>query len=321
MSTFENMMLNRRQAIALGAGSMASMLLAACNNSAPADGGADEEVEVPAVDAAAFDALVAGGAVADDAVIAASEWASAIKSAGVLKIGATQTSQIFSLLNEVDGHTRGFDAGLYQLLAKYILGDDQAYEITLVQSSTREEVLTTGQVDAVFASYTITDARKEVISFAGPYYVGKWGMLVNASNTDINSEADLEGKSIGVQAGSTQAGETLLEYFPGAEIVELGTDEEIRTALEQGRVDAYATDATLHMGSMIANPGKYRMAFEFGPDDPLGVGLPKDSDAVPFVTDFLKSVEDDGTWAELWKLCIGARAGIDEVPTPPALES
>ena len=30
-------------------------------------------------------------------------------------------------------------------------------------------------------------------------------------------------------------------------------------------------------------------------------------------------VEADGTWAELWKLCIGDRAGIDEVPAPPTI--
>ncbi|VWM10278.1 Uncharacterised protein [Collinsella intestinalis] len=34
---------------------------------------------------------------------------------------------------------------------------------------------------------------------------------------------------------------------------------------------------------------------------------------------FLTKVEEDGTWEELWKLCIGDRAEIDEVPQPPAI--
>jgi len=50
-----------------------------------------------------------------------------------------------------------------------------------------------------------------------------------------------------------------------------------------------------------------------------GIGLPKDSDGVAFVNDFLKRIEDDGTWAKLWKICIGDRAGIDTVPEPPAI--
>ena len=75
------------------------------------------------INAAAFDALVAQGPVADAATIASSTWASKIKQAGTLRLGGTQTSNLFSLLNEKDGKMRGFDAGLAQLLARYILGD------------------------------------------------------------------------------------------------------------------------------------------------------------------------------------------------------
>jgi len=84
------------------------------------------------IDAAAFDALVAQGPVADAATIASSTWASKIKLAGTLRLGATQTSNLFSLLNEKDGRMRGFDAGLAQLVARYILG-----EATRPRSSSR----------------------------------------------------------------------------------------------------------------------------------------------------------------------------------------
>jgi hypothetical protein len=63
----------------------------------------------------------------------------------------------------------------------------------------------------------------------------------------------------------------------------------------------------------------YRMAFEFGPDDRLGIGLPLDSDGVDFVNDFLSKIESDGTWAKLWDVCIGARTGIDTAPDAPAI--
>ena len=54
-------------------------------------------------------------------------------------------------------------------------------------------------------------------------------------------------------------------------------------------------------------------------DSLYGIGLPLDSDGVAFVNAFLTKVEEDGTWEELWKLCIGDRAEIDEVPQPPAI--
>ena len=79
--------------------------------------------EQTAIDKEAFDALIASGPVADADAIAASEWATAVKEAGVLRVGGTRTSFLFSQMDETDNGVRGFDAGLYQLLARYILGD------------------------------------------------------------------------------------------------------------------------------------------------------------------------------------------------------
>ena len=103
--------------------------LAACGGSAaPAatQAAAPAETQAPvaaAIDKAAFDALIASGIVADDADIEANAWAAAVKKAGVLRVGGTRTSCLFSQLDETHNSLRGFDAGLYQLLARYILGD------------------------------------------------------------------------------------------------------------------------------------------------------------------------------------------------------
>lgn len=319
--SLNDLMLSRRQALAAGAAALASLGLVACDDSAPAPEADDtsEASEESVLDADAYDALIATGFVATDDEIAASEWATRVRDAGTLRVGGVQTSMLFSLLNEVDGKTRGFDAGLSQLLTRYILGDENAQEITQVTSNTRESVLQNDQVDCVFATYSINDDRKKVISFAGPYYTTQQSILVMADNTDINSVDDLAGKNVAAQSGST--GPSILEeYAPDANVQEFATDEEARSALEQGRVDAYVIDTAMQMGSMARNPGRYRLAGdEFGPVDPYGIGLPLDSDAVDFVNAWLQRVEDEGLWADLWKVCIGDRAQIDEVPEPPAI--
>ena len=315
-----DLMLSRRQAIGFAGATLAALGLAACDDAAPA---ADDPTAQPAeeaqLDAEAYDALIAEGAVASDDVVAASEWASKVRDAGTLRVGGVQTSMLFSLLNEKDGVTRGFDAGLSQLLTRYVLGDEAAQEITQVTSNTRESVLQNDQVDVVFATYSITDARKELISFAGPYYSTQQSILVMAENEDINGLEDLAGRNVAAQSGST--GPSILEeYAPDASVQEFATDEEARSALEQGRVDAYVIDTAMQMGSMARNPGRYRLAGDpFGPEDPYGIGLPLDSDGVAFVNAWLEEIEADGTWDALWKLCIGDRAGIDEVPEPPAI--
>lgn len=279
-----------------------------------------EEPVAVAIDKDAFDALIASGIVADDADIEANAWAKAVKEAGVLRVGGTRTSFLFSQLDETDDSLRGFDAGLYQLLTRYILGDETKFELTQVDSSTRESVLQSGQVDAVFATYSITDSRKEVISFAGPYYSSQQAVLVKAGNTEITGIDSLAGKTVATQAGSTGP-DILAEYAPDAIVQEFETDIEARTALEQGRVDAYVTDYTLLLNAIVKNPAVYEIAGDvFGPEDNYGIGLPLDSDGVEFVNAFLEKIEEDGTWEQLWQISLGDRTGIDTAPEPPVIE-
>ena len=278
-----------------------------------------EEAQSNAIDKEAFDALVASGPVADDETIAASEWAAKVKAAGKLRVGTTAQSFLFSLLDEEDGHYRGFDAGLYQLLANYILGDPNAWEFTQVTSSTREDVLISDQVDAVFATYSILPSRQEVISFAGPYFTSKQGILVAAGNEDIKGLDDLAGKVVATQQGSS--GPAILEqYAPEAIVQEEIDDETARQDVEVGRADAYVTDYTLILGSIVRNPGKYAVAGIFGEDDNYGIGLPKDSDGVAFVNAFLKQIEDAGLWTQLWQISLGDRTGgAETAPEPPVI--
>lgn len=279
----------------------------------------EEEPVAVAIDKEAFDSLIASGIVADDADIAASSWASAVKEAGVLRVGGTRTSFLFSQLDETDEGLRGFDAGLYQLLTRYILGDETKFELTQVDSSTRESVLQGGQVDVVFATYSITPSRQEVISFAGPYYTSKQAVLVKAGNTEITGIDSLAGKTVATQAGSTGP-DILAEYAPEAVVEEFETDIEARTALEQGRVDAYVTDYTLLLNAIVKNPSAYEIAGDvFGPEDNYGIGLPLDSDGVAFVNEFLQKIEENGTWEQLWQISLGDRTGISTAPEAPAI--
>jgi len=271
------------------------------------------------INTTAFDALIAQGPVADAATIASSTWASKIKQAGTLRLGGTQTSNLFSLLNEKDGKVRGFDAGLAQLITRYILGNGAKVQFTQVTSSTREQVLINDQVDMVFATYSITPARAEKISFAGPYYTSQAGVLVKANNKTIQSYNDLAGRKVATQAGSTGPA-VLAQYAPKAVVQEFQTHQEALDALRQGRVDAYVTDHTLLLNALSLGTGDGKLAgAPFGTQDPYGVGLPKGSDGVAFINAFLKKVEADGTWVKLWTISIGQRTGSPAVPTPPAL--
>ncbi|WP_333789500.1 transporter substrate-binding domain-containing protein [Parolsenella catena] len=319
---------SRRQFLSLGlglAGATALFGLAGCSEG-PSDAAATSSAAATGasagvdIDKDAFNELIASIEPAADDVIEANSWAKAIKDAGTFRLGATRTSAIFSQLDEQDGKVYGFDAGLYLGLIRYILGDETKYDYTQLTSDTRESVLQNDTVDAVFASYTITDKRKEVVSFAGPYMSTQYAVLVLADNADINSVDDLAGKKVAVQSGSTGP-EVVGQYAPEAEIQEFSKDDECRAALEQGRVDAYVVDNTLQMGNVVKNPGKYRIAGDaFGPEEYLGIGVKLgNTDAVDFINAFLKKFEDDGNWEKLYKISLADRCGVDTIPEPPAI--
>mgnify|MGYP002627411190 CR=1 FL=1 len=109
---------------------------------------------------------------------------------------------------------------------------------------------------------------------------------------------DLAGKTVATQSGST--GPTILAQFaPDAIVQEFKDDTEARTALQQGRIDAYVTDYTLLLN---------------------GIGLPLGSDGVAFVNAFLKKIIADGTWEKLWLVSLGSRTGIETAPSAPVIE-
>ena len=265
-----------------------------------------------------YDAIVNGGPIADEATIASSEWATKVKEAGTLRVGGSETSELFSKLDPTTGVVTGFDAGLFQLLARYILGDASAYDLTQVSVDTREELLVNSQVDTVFATYSITDERLKRIDFAGPYYSSASAILVKKDNSDINGIEDLAGKTVATQAASTGV-TTLEEFAPEAEILALPDHAQAVQALQPGRADAYVIDQTLLLNAVVQNDDLKVVGEPFGAEDRYGIGLPKDSDAVDFVNTFLKEIEDSGAWLDLWQLTIGDRTGVLSQPTAPEI--
>ena len=78
-------------ATALFAGSIAACSPEPAGTGQPGEGSSPD----------AYQALITSGPVADEATVSASTWATAVKQAGVLRIGGTETSELFSLLDPV----------------------------------------------------------------------------------------------------------------------------------------------------------------------------------------------------------------------------
>ncbi|GAB3271912.1 glutamate ABC transporter substrate-binding protein [Sinomonas notoginsengisoli] len=318
--------LSRRRLLGLSLGTLSAGALAACSSSPslPASSGSASSGGSPgsgsgsAIDLAAFDAVLSKGAVADASLVDGNEWAKAIKARGSINRGGTDTSSLFSLRDPATGKVAGFDAGISQLLAKYITGQPKE-NLSQVTVDTRETLLQNQSVDLIIATYSITPARQQKVDFAGPYYESKSAILVKSTNSNINSVDDLAGKNVATQGAST--GVALLQkYAPKANVQTFDDNPKCLAAVQQGRVDAYVIDQSILLSNVAKNKDVKIVGDPFGNADPYGIGLHKGSDALAFVNTWLKSIEADGSWAALWKATVGQVVKTDP-PKPPAIAS
>ncbi|MGB7819127.1 MAG: glutamate ABC transporter substrate-binding protein [Ornithinibacter sp.] len=203
------------------------------------------------------------------------------------------------------GLKQGSDfTGLDVDVAKYVaadLGVDEAnIEFVQAPSAQRETLIETGQVDMVVATYSITDARKEKVSFAGPYFVAGQDLLVKSDNSDIMSKEDLDGKKLCSVTGSTSA-QNVKDDVPGVNLREFGTYSECVTALDSGGVDAVTTDDTILAGyaSQPQYEGKLKVVGAPFSVENYGIGIAKDdTELCQQITDSINKMIEDGSWQQ-----------------------
>ena len=100
--------------------------------------------------------------------------------------------------------------------------------------------LATGRYDAVLSSVTITDERKKQFDFSDPYISVGQILVVSKQEGNVKVIADLKGKKVGAQIGTTGAFET--KKVAG---VELKTYDEVGLAFEDmaaGRISGVVCD-------------------------------------------------------------------------------
>ncbi|MGF1426752.1 glutamate ABC transporter substrate-binding protein [Kitasatospora sp. LaBMicrA B282] len=292
-----------------------TLSLAACGSSGslPAPKGSGSTAGAPT-----FQSVLDAAPVAPASAIPAGSPMAKIKDRGTLNVGGTDTSALFSLKDPVTGKLTGFDAGLAQMLAKYITGKPNE-NLVLVTADTRETLLQNGTVDTVFATYTITPARAQKVAFAGPYYSSGDAILVAKNNTSITTVADLAGKNVCTESSSTAAND-LKQYAPSAKVMLFQTNAECQQAVEQGRADAYVLDQALLLGDQFRDP-QVKVVGQPFTTEPYGIGVPLNSpDVKAFVNDWLKQIESDGEWAKLWQATIGTVLP-GTPPAPPVIGS
>jgi glutamate transport system substrate-binding protein len=217
----------------------------------------------------------------------------------------------------------GFDVDVATYVAKELGYAADAIEFVQAPSAQRETLIKSGQVKLVIATYSITDKRKNEVSFAGPYFIAGQTLLVSADNSAITGTAALGGKKLCSVTGSTSA-QKVKEKVPGVNLQEFATYSECVAALAAGTIDAVTTDDTILAGFAAQEQykGKVKLAGPTFSEEKYGIGLKKGDTALcKKVTEAITKMVSSGDWQKAVDANFGPagyKAGPGNPPTPAA---
>lgn len=284
---------------------LSSVLAGAMLLSLSACGGADSSSSSSAA-AGGDSSAAATGEAAGEALGADTQ---AIVDRGVLRVGVKNAVVGFGYQDPATGEYSGMEIELAKKLAEQ-LGVD--VEFTTVTAATRTELLDSGDIDCVLATFTITDERKESWDFTTPYYTDYVTVLVEDAD-GITSLADLQGKVVGVSSGSTSARSLVEAMIEGGVIEGTGFSADtfdpatwtegvtfqqfddypaISTALSAGTVDAFCVDKSIL--AVYKTEGRSYIDDQFAPQE-YGIATKKGSDFSTYCNDFVETCLSDGT--------------------------
>lgn len=231
---------------------LVAVLLAGCNQAAPAPATTEKIVEVTRI----VEVTPQGGEQVKEVQVPVKfeeggDTLATVQKRGKLKCSSSSTLPGFAFL-EADGTIKGFEVDYCGAVAAATLGDAKAFELRPTTGSDRFPVLQSGEVDLGFNTTTETISRDTSLGFdfAPVYFYDGQGIMVR-KDSGIESLKDLDGKSVCAQSGTTtEKNITDAARNLGIKIELLVFTEmtQIRETYLAGRCDAYTTDQSELIG-------------------------------------------------------------------------
>ena len=216
-----------------------------------------------------------------------------------------------------DGTMAGFDVDVATYVAGQLGYNPDQIDWKEAPSGQRETLIQNGQVDYIVATYSITDARKQKVAFAGPYLDTGQSLLVRADTTDISGPESLaNGKKLCSVSGSTPA-QRIKDKYPGVQLQQYDTYSACVEALRNGAIDAVSTDEVILAGFAAQSPGTFKIIGKPFSVEHYGIGLQRENlDLRAKINEAILKMQRDGEWKDAFDRNLGP-AGISAPPPPP----
>jgi glutamate transport system substrate-binding protein len=239
-----------------------------------------------------------------------------LQQAGKVRVGTKFDQPLFGQKN-LEGNLEGFDVEIAKIIAGELGIQPSGIEWVEAVSANREPFIQQGKVDFVVATYTINDKRKQVVDFAGPYYVAGQDIMVKKGNPlGIKGPDDLAGKKVCSVTGSTPA-ENIRTNYPQAKLTEFDVYSKCAEALKNDQVQAVTTDNVILLGLISQDPEAFELVDKKFTEEPYGIGVKKgDTQFRTFINDVLEKTYQDGRWQKAWEATAGKVATGQATPPP-----
>lgn len=162
--------------------------------------------------------------------------------------------------------------------------------------------------DVIISGMTLTDERLKEVDFAGPYIYAAQALVLKDGNEEILSPADLEGKVVGTQNGSTglKVAEELNEEIGFAEIKGYSDFTLVFQDLKIGRLDAVIADNYVAAGYINNMPGEFKLTGDLFSEETNGIAVRKeDKDLYEALDTAIEEMILDGTLGALAEEWLG----------------
>ncbi|WP_425806271.1 transporter substrate-binding domain-containing protein [Desulfitobacterium sp. Sab5] len=193
----------------------------------------------------------------------------------------------------------GFDIDLATEAAKRL---GMQVEFKPIDWNSKEVELNSKKIDVLWNGLTITEERKKNIAFTKAYMENRQ-IIVVLPNSDIKTKANLAGKTVGVQDGSSSVDAlnndaATLKTFK--ELKKYSDNVNALLDLKAGRVDAVVVDEIVGRYYTNKKPGEYTILSDNFGSEEYGVGLRKDdTQLLEKIQKALDDMKKDGKAAEI----------------------
>jgi polar amino acid transport system substrate-binding protein len=234
-----------------------------------------------------------------------------IKARGNLINGVEAQNPPFEFIK--DGEIVGYDIDVSRLFAEHL-----GVKLETVDTAWSGVIpsLYTKKFDMIWSAMTITEPRKEAVTFSQPYASDQVEFIVRAGDNSIKTIDDLKGKVLGTQLNSAaeyQAKQLIAEHKLDTQLKSFDHFDGAYLDLKNGNLNVVTSTKLNDKALFEKTPGVFAAALVLPIYNYVGVATRKqDPDLSKEIDAFIKELRSSGKLAELQQKWFGYKMDLPQ---------